>query len=102
MKSGVCLVFGFLLLAAPARADALATACMSPPTAMPRETCICLEAELRKVLTPDEMRIEILLFEGKLDEWRRAIDAIDPHQAHDFADRVNAVTRSRVCSPVKN
>lgn len=87
-----------LMLAAPASAGAMAHACMSSPSSLPKEKCICLEHELRKVLSADEMRIEILAFKGKYSEFRKKTKAMGDVQAASFRKRVQSVTGGAVCN----
>lgn len=90
-----------LLALAPgsfAPADALATACMNKPSGLPRAQCICLENELRKVLSPDEMRVEIMAFNGKFNELRKKVKAMGQAKAEDFSTRVASVVNSGMCS----
>lgn len=88
-----------LLIAAPARAeDAMTRACTASPSDLPAEKCQCLSHELRKVLSADEMRIEILSFQGKFNELRRRIADMGNEKGEDFTRRVASVIKGPVCN----
>jgi hypothetical protein len=87
-----------LLVFLPMQAGAMSEACMAKPSGLPREKCICFEHQLRKVLTPDEMRIEILAFEGKFRLFRREAAALGQEKATNFGERVAQVIGGSVCN----
>ncbi|MGB8602319.1 MAG: hypothetical protein WCD42_09005 [Rhizomicrobium sp.] len=86
-------------MAEPALADdAMMKACTAQPSDLPRNKCLCLEHELRKVLSADEMRIEILAFEGKYSALRRKVTAMGQAKAENFTSRVGAVMNGATCN----
>ena len=88
----------FLLPAQPVRAQgALATACAASPEGLTMRACVCLEDEFAKVLTPEEMQIQLLRYQNKEDEWQRRLDAMSPQQRNNFTARVAEVTADPAC-----
>lgn len=86
-------------IATPAHAeDAMYKACTAQPSDLPREKCLCLEHELRKVLSADEMRIEIYAFQGRYSELRRKVTAMGQAKAENFTSRVNSVMNGATCN----
>jgi hypothetical protein len=78
-----------LLLAAPAGADStLARACKAGPAGYTRAQCLCLDKELTKALSPKEIKIETVFFEGKLRVWQEYLDEMGPLKTQDFQNRL--------------
>lgn len=98
LATAILLFAASATVTAPAPAAALAKACMTRPTALPKDRCICYEHELQKVLTPAEMRIQILSFRGKYNEFRKKIHSMTPTEAGSFIKRVNNVVHGTVCN----
>lgn len=101
--SRTCILFpvlaAALLLASPAHAeDAMMRACTASPSDLPAQKCQCFSHELRKVLSADEMRIEILSFQGKFNELRRKIADMGTEKGDDFTRRVASVVKGPVCN----
>lgn len=88
----------FAGISAPSDAAALANACMTKPSALPKTKCICFEHELQKVLSPDEMRIEILVFRGQYSKYRKKIKTMNASKAKSFMSRVAGVVHGTVCN----
>ena len=92
-------ILSALVLTAPASADeAMVEACIAKPSSLPHDQCVCFAHELRRVLTADEMRLEILAFKGKFMELRHKADAMGAAKAQSFTDRVAAVIGGGVCN----
>lgn len=91
--------FALCSVAEPALADdAMMKACTAQPSDLPRNKCLCLEHELRKALSADEMRIEILAFEGKYSALRRKVADMGQAKAENFTSRVSAVMNGATCN----
>lgn len=98
MKPYIAAAAILIVLTAAQAEDAMVTACMAQPSGLPQPKCVCLRNELRRRLTADEMRIEILAFQGKYMELRRRKAAMGPDRSADFEARVGEAIASEACT----